>query len=311
MEKSGSLFRNRRLESFLNTSSNPTVKEAPKVLVKEEAGQRPRASATADVYVDDDGWLPTLISVVRIVVCFVSMMFTTFIWALIMILLLPWPYERVRQGNVYGHVTGRMLMWILGNPIKIEGAEFSNERAIYICNHASPIDIFLIMWLTPTGTVGIAKKEIIWYPLFGQLYVLANHLRIDRSNPTLAIASMKEAARAVVRNNLSLIIFPEGTRSKNGRLLPFKKGFVHLALQSRLPIVPMVFTGTHRAWRKGGLHVRPAPITVKYLEPIPTHDWTADKIDEYLKMMQDLYVKHLPESQRPLPSETPRISSKS
>lgn len=51
-------------------------------------------------------------------------------------------------------------MWILGNPIKIEGAEFSNERAIYICNHASPIDIFLVMWLTPTGTVGIAKKEV-------------------------------------------------------------------------------------------------------------------------------------------------------
>lgn len=51
-------------------------------------------------------------------------------------------------------------MWILGNPIKIEGAEYSNEKAIYICNHASPIDIFLIMWLTPTGTVGIAKKEV-------------------------------------------------------------------------------------------------------------------------------------------------------
>lgn len=121
-------------------------------------------------------------------------------------------------------------MWILGNPIKIEGTEFANERAIYISNHASPIDIFLIMWLTPTGTVGIAKKEvssfllalevlwgkcrlvlnlvgvvwhikiclgkcitqIVWYPLFGQLYVLASHLRIDRSNPTAAIESMKE-----------------------------------------------------------------------------------------------------------------------
>lgn len=95
--------------------------------------------------------------------------------------------------------------------------------------------------------------QIIWYPLFGQLYVLANHLRIDRSNPTAAIESMKEvtlfpphclsciffpvyltcnpyhaqAARAVVKNNLSLIIFPEGTRSKNGRLLPFKKALIH------------------------------------------------------------------------------------
>nr|GMC53736.1 1-acyl-sn-glycerol-3-phosphate acyltransferase-like [Ipomoea batatas] len=140
---------------------------------------------------------------------------------------------RIRQGNIYGHVTGRMLMWILGNPIRIEGAEYSNEKAIYICNHASPIDIFLIMWLTPTGTVGIAKKEIIFYPLFGQLYVLANHLRIDRSNPAAAIESMKE-------------------------------GFVHMALQSRRPIVPIIFTGTHMAWRKGSLHVRPAPLTVKY-----------------------------------------------
>nr|GMC76458.1 1-acyl-sn-glycerol-3-phosphate acyltransferase-like [Ipomoea batatas] len=144
-----------------------------------------------------------------------------------------------------------LQMWILGNPIKIENAEYCKERAIYVCNHASPIDIFLIMWLTPTGTVGIAKKEIIFYPLFGQLYVLANHLRINRSNPTAAIESMKKAARAVVDNNLSLIIFPEGTRSQNGRLLPFKKGFVHLALETRLPIVPIIFTGTHLAWRKG------------------------------------------------------------
>lgn len=53
-----------------------------------------------------------------------------------------------------------MQMWILGNPIQIEGAEFSNKRAIYISNHASPLDIFLIMWLTPKGTVGIAKKEV-------------------------------------------------------------------------------------------------------------------------------------------------------
>ncbi|KDP39122.1 hypothetical protein JCGZ_00879 [Jatropha curcas] len=292
---SGSFMRNRRLESFLTTNSIPNVKKNPKESVREEVEQRHKS----DVYVDDDGWVPALISCVRIVVCFVSMMVTTFIWALVMLLLLPWPYERIRQGNIYGHVTGRMMMWILGNPIKIEGVEFSNERAIYICNHASPIDIFLMMWLTPTGTVGIAKKEIIWYPLFGQLYVLANHLRIDRSNPTAAIQSMKEAACAVVKNNLSLIIFPEGTRSKNGRLLPFKKGFVHLALQTRLPIVPMVFTGTHLAWRKGSLHVRPAPITVKYLHPIKTDHWSADTIDDHVKMVYNTYVENLPEPQRP------------
>lgn len=54
-----------------------------------------------------------------------------------------------------------LQMWILGNPVKIEGSEFANERAIYISNHASPIDVCLIMWLIPTGTVGIAKKEVL------------------------------------------------------------------------------------------------------------------------------------------------------
>ncbi|KAL2496136.1 1-acyl-sn-glycerol-3-phosphate acyltransferase [Forsythia ovata] len=302
MENSGmgGFLRNRRFESYVDASSaglNNTAAR-PKLVAKEKVVEQPPQTAS-DEYRGDDGWFSVLISWIRIVVCFISMMFTTFIWALIMLVLLPWPYQRIRQGNIYGHVTGKMLMWILGNPIKIEGAEYSNERAIYISNHASPIDIFLIMWLTPTGTVGIAKKEIIFYPLFGQLYVLANHLCIDRSNPTAAIESMKEAANAVVKNNLSLIIFPEGTRSKSGHLLPFKKGFVHLALQTRRPIVPIVLTGTHRAWRKGSLHIRPAPIIVKYLPPITTDDWTADKVEDYVKLVHDVYVKNLPESQRP------------
>ncbi|XP_050218506.1 1-acyl-sn-glycerol-3-phosphate acyltransferase-like [Mercurialis annua] len=300
MEHSGGSYfmRNRRLDSFINTDTIQTVKKTPKKFAREEFEQiRPKST---DVYVDDDGWIFAVISCVRIVICFMSMMVTTFIWGLLMLLLLPWPYERIRQGNIYGHVTGRMLMWILGNSVRMEGVEYSNEKAIYISNHASPIDIFLIMWLTPTGTVGVAKKEIIWYPLFGQLYVLANHLRIDRSSPVAAVQSMKKVACAVIKNNLSLIIFPEGTRSKNGRLLPFKKGFVHLALQTRLPIVPIILTGTHRAWRKGGLHVRPTPINVKFLRPLKTEDWTADKIDDYIKLLHDKYVDNLPESQGPL-----------
>ncbi|KAG6497057.1 hypothetical protein ZIOFF_044943 [Zingiber officinale] len=196
-----------------------------------------------------------------------------------------------------------MQLWILGDPIKIEGSEFSDTRAIFICNHASPIDIFLVLWLTPIGTVGIAKKEIIWYPLLGQLYVLANHLRIDRSNPTAAIESLKEAARAVMDNNLSLIIFPEGTRSRFGRLLPFKKGFIRIALQTRLPIVPMILIGTHSAWRKGSLRVRPTPITVKYLPPMATSDWRSENMNEYVELIQALYVKHLPDCQKPLTSD--------
>ncbi|KAF3785189.1 1-acyl-sn-glycerol-3-phosphate acyltransferase [Nymphaea thermarum] len=142
--------------------------------------------------------------------------------------------------------------------------------------------------------------QIIWYPLLGQLYLLANHLRIDRSNPASAIESLKKAAHDVVKNNLSLIIFPEGTRSETGRLLPFKKGFVHMALQTRLPVVPIILTGTHLAWKKNSLRVRPAPLSVRYLPPIKSDDWNEDKISEYVDMVHALYDKHLPESQKPL-----------
>ncbi|CAL9207580.1 unnamed protein product [Musa hybrid cultivar] len=282
----GSLLRGRRLESCLEAKVR-SVEDHEEAA----AARRPEKA--------DDGWVSVAVSGARVVACFLTMMVTTAVWAGIMLLLLPWPYERIRQGNLYGHVTGRLMMWILGNPIKIQGSEFSATRAIYICNHASPIDIFLVMWLTPIGTVGIAKKEIIWYPLFGQLYVLAKHLRIDRSNPAAAVESLKEAALEVRNNDLSLVIFPEGTRSRSGRLLPFKKGFVHIALQTRLPIVPMVLTGTHLAWRKDSLRVRPAPITVKYLPPIKTDEWDKDKMNEYIEMIHSLYVQHLPEAQKP------------
>lgn len=89
------------------------------------------------------------------------------------------------------------------------------------------------------------------------------------------------------------------------------QGFVHLALQSRLPIVPMVLTGTHLAWRKGSLHIRPAPLAVKFLAPISTTGWTADKINDHVQMVHDIFVKNLPESQRPLVVEGARNTSSS
>lgn len=100
---------------------------------------------------------------------------------------------------------------------------------------------------------------------------------------------------------LKMFVFSIGTNLTI--IIPwfYVKGFVHLALQTGLPIVPMVLTGTHLAWRKGSLHVRPAPLTVKYLPPISTQNWTVSKIDDYVKMLHNLYAENLPKSQRPLP----------
>ncbi|RWW76994.1 hypothetical protein BHE74_00014872, partial [Ensete ventricosum] len=90
-----SLLRSRRLESCLEAGFPSPGTEEP-----EEDGR---------AFVDEDGWTTVAVSVLRIVACFLTMMVTTFVWAVVMILMLPWPYERIRQGNLYGHVTGRLM----------------------------------------------------------------------------------------------------------------------------------------------------------------------------------------------------------
>lgn len=108
MENSGtsSFPRTRRLESCFNASSRLGVNETPKIPAKEELGSKRRSN----MYLDEEGWGSVLISWIKVVICFATMMVTTFVWALIMLLLIPWPYERIRQGNIYGHVTGRLMV---------------------------------------------------------------------------------------------------------------------------------------------------------------------------------------------------------
>jgi len=122
----GAFLRSRRMDSFLSTSSEKRVVDNPNVSIKDESERRPKM----DAFVDDDGWVPVIISWIRIVTCFVSMMLTTLIWALIMLVLIPWPYERIRQGNIYGHVTGRMLVSCIqfGNCLNFLDAAYFGEN---------------------------------------------------------------------------------------------------------------------------------------------------------------------------------------
>lgn len=81
------------------------------------------------------------------------------------------------------------------------------------------------------------------------------------------------------------------------------QGFVHVALQTGLPIVPMVVTGAHKAWRKNSLRVRPAPLTVEFLPPIKTDEWDPARVNEYVDNVHALYARQLPSSQRPTSAE--------
>uniref|UniRef100_A0A7C9DW06 Uncharacterized protein n=1 Tax=Opuntia streptacantha TaxID=393608 RepID=A0A7C9DW06_OPUST len=110
MEDGGlsSLLKNQTLERFFDTKPQSYSKVAGTMATEGVAG-KPETATEGEDYADDDGWLSVLISWIRIVACFLTMMVTTFVWAVIMLALLPWPYERIRQGNIYGHLTGRLM----------------------------------------------------------------------------------------------------------------------------------------------------------------------------------------------------------
>lgn len=213
------------------------------------------------------------------------------VWTVLLIPLLPWRVARIKACNYFGKVAGSSMMWLSGSPMHIEGREHldPDRPAIYISNHTSAADLFIGMWLAPVGTVGIAKKQVVWYPLLGQIYLLSGHLRIDRGNSAKARESLRHLADIVRRHHLSIYMWPEGTRSNDGTLLPFKKGIVHLAIQTGLPVVPLVVQGAHQLWEKNTLRIRHAPIRVTVLPAIDTSTWSTDHIDAHLVTLQDAF----------------------
>ena len=183
--------------------------------------------------------MDSVISNLRFVTGCLVMAISVVVQIILLLFVTPFQLVRIKACNYWGHVVGPLMMKVTGSPINWVGKEklSSASPAIYVSNHTSTVDIFLGIWIAPVGTVGVAKKEIVYVPFFGQLYWLSGHLRLDRSNRERAIESMRALAETVANNRLSIYIWPEGTRSRDGRLMKFKKGAFHLALQTKLPII--------------------------------------------------------------------------
>jgi len=220
---------------------------------------------------------------------------------LVLLVLLPSRTTRIRSCIVFERLVGVPCLWLCGCHLSVAGSEHLDPRrpAIYVVNHTSLMDLFVVLRLMPYGSVGVMKKEVVRYPFFGQMYLLCGHLRLDRGHRAAAIASMRSLSDLVRRNKLSIFISPEGTRSPDGRLQPFKKGLVHLALQTGLPVVPVVIHGAHRAWRKNSLSVRGGPIHVEVLPAVNTSGWSTRGTDDALEEIHAIFRRHLPTDQQP------------
>lgn len=211
-----------------------------------------------------------------------------------LVALLPSRVLRIKLTNVLGHITGSAIARIAGATPEIKNRERIEDTfpAIYVMNHTSTLDLFLAIWLCPVGGCGVTKKELAKIPFLGQLYKLSGHLMLDRADKAQAVGALTEVAQLMKKENLGLWILPEGTRSHDGVLKPFKTGFVHLAIATKLPVVPVVVHGANRIWpKKGGLFAGKLPIEV--LPPIDTTSWTAENSKDHAQSVHDAMARAL------------------
>ena len=140
---------------------------------------------------------------------------------------------------------------------------------VFMANHLSTIDIWALYVALPIPVRMIAKKQLAAIPLFGWAMLAGRFIFIDRHNAISARRSI-ERAKERIRSGASVLLFPEGTRSRDGQLQPFKKGGFHLAIDAGAPIVPVALQGTRELMPRGSLRVKPGRVRVTIGEPIPT-----------------------------------------
>jgi 1-acyl-sn-glycerol-3-phosphate acyltransferase len=172
---------------------------------------------------------------------------------------------------VLARIWSRLLLWTAGVPLRVKAHEDLDPRQPYVfmANHISTVDIWALFVALPVKVRFIAKKQLGRIPLFGWAMAVGRFIFIDRQNPLAARRSIAQAA-ARIRSGSSVVIFPEGTRSRDGHLGPFKKGGFHLAITSGVPIVPVGIQGAHEVMPRGSWILRRGPVTVEVGAPIPT-----------------------------------------
>ena len=180
---------------------------------------------------------------------------------------------RVEERNKQwvGRLWAKLLLAGTGCPARIDGLEnlTSTDTYVFASNHTSALDIPALQALLPSNFRWLAKKELFDVPVFGSAIRRVGYIPIDRSDARAAMKSLHQAAGRIA-NGASVVVFPEGTRSTDGTLLPFKSGGLGLAIRSGRPVVPLAIMGARQALPPKRFIINPGPIRVAVGRPIPT-----------------------------------------
>ena len=197
------------------------------------------------------------------------------------------------KAHKIANLWARMLLALSHTTVKVIGGEnvLSGRPQIFMSNHQSDFDIFIVLAHIPGQFRWIAKKELFKIPLFGPAMRRAGYIEIDRQHHEKALVSLDEAAQKI-REGKSVMTFPEGSRSKDGTIKPFKQGMFYLAIKSGAPIVPISIIGSGDIMQKRSLKINPGKITMVIDKPIDVSGYTIENRSALIDRVRNIIIRN-------------------
>ncbi|OEE77140.1 1-acylglycerol-3-phosphate O-acyltransferase [Vibrio genomosp. F6] len=184
------------------------------------------------------------------------------------------PKHVFRFGRYFGYMS---KVFGIKLELRLPDDAYTRGQHVYVANHQNTWDLFTVSAAVTPKVVTVGKKSLVWMPLFGQLYWLTGNILIDRANRSKAVGTIDQVVNSIKNSDVSIWMFPEGTRSRGRGLLPFKTGAFHAAVGAEVPIVPIVCSSTGgvklNRWNNG--HV-----IVEMLPPVSVEGYNKSNIRE-------------------------------
>lgn len=202
--------------------------------------------------------------------------------------------DRQTALTVAAAISSELALAGAGVSLQVDGQEnlWRSRPAVFVFNHQSQLDVVVLAALLRRDFTGVVKKELAKDPTFAAMGWLADVAYVDRTDSGAARDALAPALQSLA-SGTSLAIAPEGTRSPTPRLLPFKKGAFHLAMQAQVPMVPVVIRNAGEIMPSRSMILTPGTVQVQVLAPVSTDDWTTDNLDEQVTRVEQLFADTL------------------
>lgn len=236
----------------------------------------------------------SIISMIRHILVSTGIIIDTVILGIIYLVLSPIDFKG-KILDFLSRLWSVVILYISGVTTKIIGLENidRNHSYIIVSNHQSYFDIPVIIGYFPLSVRMLAKKELFRIPIFGWAIYIAGHISLDRGKGKKAIISLKKASEKIRKKKFSIVVYPEGTRSHDGEVKRFKKGAFRLAIESKLPVLPVSIIGSKRVMSKHSLRINKGEIKIIIGKPIITTDIEKDDIIKLRDMARNEIIKNI------------------